>query len=211
MEPKLGQKFISNADYASKKLNHRHRVTLIAVILTAAIHTVTVLHSIRSLIHMLYLGFVNAVPVCEKQRRHRDPQKLVESDKVKLLLAVRSAASDLGAAKTIGAKCETPASPINTDSNHRITPWPCSQVVAIFTGGNVALLDELIGSERWPCTFNSFGHLFPFLKGGLDASLYRTISFMQKWKVLHKEEGQRWIDSVIIKLKLRLSSLESEP
>jgi hypothetical protein len=43
-----------------------------------------------------------------------------------------------------------------------------------------------------------------------NASLYRTISFMQKWKVLHKEEGQRWIDLVTIKLKHRLSSLESE-
>jgi hypothetical protein len=43
-----------------------------------------------------------------------------------------------------------------------------------------------------------------------NVSLYRTISFMQKWKVLHKEEGQRWIDSVTIKLKHRPPSLESE-
>jgi hypothetical protein len=41
-------------------------------------------------------------------------------------------------------------------------------------------------------------------------SLYRTISLMQKWKVLHKEKGRCWIDSVTIKLKHRQSSLESE-
>jgi hypothetical protein len=43
-----------------------------------------------------------------------------------------------------------------------------------------------------------------------NVSLYRTISLMQKWKVLHKEKGRRWIDSMTIKLKHRLSSLESE-
>jgi hypothetical protein len=40
--------------------------------------------------------------------------------------------------------------------------------------------------------------------------MYRTISLMRKWKVLHKEKEQHWMDSVIIKLKHRLSLLESE-
>jgi hypothetical protein len=43
-----------------------------------------------------------------------------------------------------------------------------------------------------------------------NVRLYRTISLMQKWKVLHKEKGRCWIDLVTIKLKHRLSSLESE-
>jgi hypothetical protein len=37
--------------------------------------------------------------------------------------------------------------------------------------------------------------------------IFRTISFMQKWRILSKEKDQPWINTVITKLKLRLSSL----
>lgn len=40
--------------------------------------------------------------------------------------------------------------------------------------------------------------------------LFRLISFMQKWKILNKEKGQLWIDSVTLKLRHRLSLLQSD-
>jgi hypothetical protein len=40
-----------------------------------------------------------------------------------------------------------------------------------------------------------------------DVIVFRTISFMQKWKILLKEQEQRWMDSVISKLQLQLSLL----
>jgi hypothetical protein len=43
-----------------------------------------------------------------------------------------------------------------------------------------------------------------------DASVFRTISFIQKWKILNKEKDQLWIADVIHKLKTRLSSLRTE-
>jgi hypothetical protein len=43
-----------------------------------------------------------------------------------------------------------------------------------------------------------------------NVSLYRTILFMRKWRVLLREKEQLWTDLVIIKLKHRLSSLRSE-
>jgi hypothetical protein len=43
-----------------------------------------------------------------------------------------------------------------------------------------------------------------------DASVFRTISFMQKWKILNKEKEQLWIADVIHKLKTRLSSSRTE-
>jgi transcription elongation factor Elf1 len=43
-----------------------------------------------------------------------------------------------------------------------------------------------------------------------DVGVLRMISFMQKWSVLHKEKAQRWIGSVICKLRHQLSSLNSE-
>jgi hypothetical protein len=74
---------------------------------------------------------------------------------------------------------------------------------------------------------NSFVFLFGYLDWGLwltrndlifnnivastpDVGVLLMISFMQKWSVLHKEKGQRWIGSVIYKLRLQLSSLNSE-
>jgi hypothetical protein len=40
-----------------------------------------------------------------------------------------------------------------------------------------------------------------------DVVIFRTISFMQKWKILRKEKDQPWINAVITKLKLRVLSL----
>jgi hypothetical protein len=43
-----------------------------------------------------------------------------------------------------------------------------------------------------------------------DVSVFRTLSFMQKWKILNKEQDQIWIAVVMGKLKAQLSSLRSE-
>jgi hypothetical protein len=43
-----------------------------------------------------------------------------------------------------------------------------------------------------------------------DVSVFRTLSFMQKWKILNKEQDQIWIAVVMRKLKAQLSSLRSE-
>jgi hypothetical protein len=43
-----------------------------------------------------------------------------------------------------------------------------------------------------------------------NSRIYRAISFMQRWKILHKEKVWRWINSVIQKLQARLSSLRLE-
>jgi hypothetical protein len=43
-----------------------------------------------------------------------------------------------------------------------------------------------------------------------DIYIFRTISFMQKWSILHKEKGQLWINLVTLKLKHQLSLSNSE-
>jgi hypothetical protein len=43
-----------------------------------------------------------------------------------------------------------------------------------------------------------------------DVSVFRTLSFMQKWKILNKEQDQIWVADVMRKLKTQLSSLRSE-
>jgi hypothetical protein len=43
-----------------------------------------------------------------------------------------------------------------------------------------------------------------------DVCIFRTISFMQRWRILSKEQAQLWIDTVIHKLRRRLCSLSSE-
>jgi hypothetical protein len=43
-----------------------------------------------------------------------------------------------------------------------------------------------------------------------DMCIFRTISFMQRWSILHKEKAQLWIASVIHKLRHQLSLLNSE-
>jgi hypothetical protein len=43
-----------------------------------------------------------------------------------------------------------------------------------------------------------------------DVIVFRTISFLQKWKLLLREQEQRWMDSVICKLQRQLSLLRSE-
>jgi hypothetical protein len=43
-----------------------------------------------------------------------------------------------------------------------------------------------------------------------NSRICRAISLMQRWKILHKEKGQRWIDAVTLKLQARLSSLRLE-
>lgn len=43
-----------------------------------------------------------------------------------------------------------------------------------------------------------------------NVGVLRMISSMQKWSVLHKEKAQQWTGSVIHKLKLQLSLLNSE-
>jgi hypothetical protein len=43
-----------------------------------------------------------------------------------------------------------------------------------------------------------------------DVCIFRSISFMQKWSILHKEKARLWIASVIHKLKHQLSLLNSE-
>jgi hypothetical protein len=40
-----------------------------------------------------------------------------------------------------------------------------------------------------------------------DVCILRTISFMQRWRILSKEQAQLWIGSVIHKLRRRLSLL----
>jgi hypothetical protein len=43
-----------------------------------------------------------------------------------------------------------------------------------------------------------------------DVCILRTISFMQRWRILSKEQAQLWIGSVIHKLRRRLSLLGSD-
>jgi hypothetical protein len=43
-----------------------------------------------------------------------------------------------------------------------------------------------------------------------DVCIFRTISFMQRWRILSKEKAQLWIGSVIHKLKRQLSLLNSD-
>jgi hypothetical protein len=43
-----------------------------------------------------------------------------------------------------------------------------------------------------------------------DVIVFRTISFLQKWKLLLREQEQRWMESVIFKLQRQLSLLRSE-
>jgi hypothetical protein len=43
-----------------------------------------------------------------------------------------------------------------------------------------------------------------------NAGLYHAISFIQRWKILNREKIQQWINSVILKFHLRLSSLRLE-
>jgi hypothetical protein len=43
-----------------------------------------------------------------------------------------------------------------------------------------------------------------------DICIFRTISFMQRWRILSKEQAQLWIGSVIHKLKRQLSLLNSD-
>jgi hypothetical protein len=40
--------------------------------------------------------------------------------------------------------------------------------------------------------------------------IFRSISFLQKWRILNKEMDRQWIDEVIQKLNLQLSSLKHE-
>jgi hypothetical protein len=46
-----------------------------------------------------------------------------------------------------------------------------------------------------------------------NVGIFRSISFLQKWKILNKENKEtdrQWIDAVIQKLNLQLSSLRHE-
>jgi hypothetical protein len=43
-----------------------------------------------------------------------------------------------------------------------------------------------------------------------DVSIFRTISFMQKWKILNKERNQAWIVGAMHKLRTQIASLQSE-
>jgi hypothetical protein len=43
-----------------------------------------------------------------------------------------------------------------------------------------------------------------------NVGIFRAISFLQKWRVMNKETEQLWIDTVIQKLNLQLSSLRPE-
>jgi hypothetical protein len=43
-----------------------------------------------------------------------------------------------------------------------------------------------------------------------NVGIFRAISFLQKWRVMNKETEQLWIDAVIQKLNLQLSSLRLE-
>jgi hypothetical protein len=43
-----------------------------------------------------------------------------------------------------------------------------------------------------------------------NVGIFRSISFLQKWRILNKETDRQWIDEVIQKLNLQLSSLRYE-
>jgi hypothetical protein len=43
-----------------------------------------------------------------------------------------------------------------------------------------------------------------------NVGIFISISFLQKWKMLNKETGQQWIDSMTRRLNHRLSSLMPE-
>jgi hypothetical protein len=43
-----------------------------------------------------------------------------------------------------------------------------------------------------------------------DVGIFRSVSFLQKWRVMNKATEQLWIDSAIQKLNLQLSSLRLE-
>jgi hypothetical protein len=43
-----------------------------------------------------------------------------------------------------------------------------------------------------------------------NAGVYRSISYMQKWRVLSKGKVQRWIETVIQRLQARLLYLRRE-
>jgi hypothetical protein len=45
---------------------------------------------------------------------------------------------------------------------------------------------------------------------GTDVCVFRTISYMQRWRILSREQAQRWIDLAIHKLRRRLYLLNSE-
>jgi hypothetical protein len=49
-----------------------------------------------------------------------------------------------------------------------------------------------------------------FVAPSHDVCILRTISFMQRWRILSKEQAQLWIGSVIHKLIRRLSLLSSD-
>jgi hypothetical protein len=44
----------------------------------------------------------------------------------------------------------------------------------------------------------------------LNVGLFRAISFLQKWTMLSKETERQWIDMMIQRLSLRLSSLRPD-
>jgi hypothetical protein len=43
-----------------------------------------------------------------------------------------------------------------------------------------------------------------------NVGIFRSIFFLQKWRILNKEMDRQWIDEVIQKLNLQLSSLRHE-
>jgi hypothetical protein len=43
-----------------------------------------------------------------------------------------------------------------------------------------------------------------------DVSVFRTISFMQKWKILNKERNQTWIVEAMHKRKAQIASSRTE-
>jgi hypothetical protein len=43
-----------------------------------------------------------------------------------------------------------------------------------------------------------------------NVSVFCAIHFLQKWRILNNETDQQWIDTVIQKLNLQLSSLRHE-
>jgi hypothetical protein len=49
-----------------------------------------------------------------------------------------------------------------------------------------------------------------FVAISYNVCIVRTISFMQRWRILSKEQAQLWIDVVIHKLRRRHSLLSSE-
>jgi hypothetical protein len=67
--------------------------------------------------------------------------------------------------------------------------------------------------ECWRCTWllrRTWTWPENFVAPSPDVCILRTISFMERWRILSKEQAQLWIGSVIHKLRCRLSLLSSD-